>query len=55
MLNRYKFISTVHYKYNGKWHWSKWNHGTTGAMGYHKFSTGKSVAIGDVKVKFRVR
>lgn len=48
-----QYLSKVHYKYNGKWYWTKWMRGNTDCT-YHKYNIDNSVKVGKVKVKYRV-
>lgn len=50
MLTRDQYLSTVHYKVNGHWHWSKTAHGTPAAT-YHKYTAWRPITFGNVKVK----
>ena len=54
MVSGYKYYSRYHYKYKGKWYWTKWRT-SYGEATYHKTAGIKrSVQIGQVKVKFRI-
>lgn len=54
MVDGSNYYSKIHYKYNGRWYWTKWR-SSYGEAVYHKTAgIDPSVKIGKVKVKFRV-
>lgn len=48
-LSSSKYLSKYKYKSNGKWHWTKWRHGSVDHS-YHRYSTFNKVS----QVKVRV-
>ena len=50
-MSRYKFKSKIHYKYQGRWRWSKWSHGDADST-YHQYITGLEIKVDKVMVKY---
>ena len=48
-----QYLTKIHYKQNGVWHWSGWSVGSKEAM-YHKYYFDNSILVGNVKIKFKV-
>ena len=55
MVDGRYYLTKIHYKYRGKWYWTKWR-GSYGEAVYHKTSgIDNSVKINKVKFKFRYK
>ena len=48
-----QYLTKIHYKKNGVWHWSDWGVGSKEAM-YHKYYFSNDIHVGNVKIKFKV-
>ena len=54
MVSGTKYLSRVHYKYRGKWYWSKWRSSYGEAVYHRNAGIDPKVKIGKVQVKFRI-
>ena len=49
-----QYLTKIHYKKNGVWHWSDWGVGSKEAM-YHKYYFSNDIHVGNVKIKFKIQ